>query len=228
MCVGSQVVLLLNYVPELKLSNGSIGTVVDIVYENPDGPNDRESLPAYVIVDFPDAAIPEADKMFANHPHTCIPIEPFTSRCERNCCSCTTIPLRVSKAITIHKAQGMSVGEGHPWEKLVVGLPAKGTKAAPGLQQVAFSRATSRDAFAIADDEEITYHMLMSIGKSPASQSRRDHESDLLALYQSTRIPFLHKIKSHDPNTEQPSFSGGFNALIEWYRSRIAARQPHD
>ena len=42
--------------------------------------------------------------------------------------------------MTIHKAQGMTVGEGMDFEKLIVYLTVAGQRSAPGLELVAFSR----------------------------------------------------------------------------------------
>jgi hypothetical protein len=59
---GAIVMLLLNQIVDKRLSNGSIGTVVKIVYQNATGPRESGALPLYVIVDFPDADIAEEDK----------------------------------------------------------------------------------------------------------------------------------------------------------------------
>lgn len=61
-CVGARVALRnWNILPCAGLYNGSIGTVVEIVYrENPIGPNDKQHnhLPDYVVVDFPHLKLP--------------------------------------------------------------------------------------------------------------------------------------------------------------------------
>jgi hypothetical protein len=141
LAVGAIVMLLCNIVPEEKLMNGSIGEVKKIVYstrEGPRGPNGPRCHPAYAIVDFPDFEISEEDKLIDGMPRTCVPVTPITLRCESSCCSATTMPLRVSKAITCHKCQGQTVGDGHPFCKCVVGLPCKNNKS-PGLAQVSIS-----------------------------------------------------------------------------------------
>ena len=62
MCVGARVAInKVNFLPEVGLYNGSIGTVIDIVYKNSTvGPNDKQSnhLPDYVVVDFPNLNLP--------------------------------------------------------------------------------------------------------------------------------------------------------------------------
>ena len=55
----------------------------------------------------------------AIHARSFLPIPTFTSRCEK-ICSITKIPLRVCIAITIHKTQGMTIGPGEQFEKIVV------------------------------------------------------------------------------------------------------------
>ena len=50
------------------------------------------------------------------------------------------MPLQVCKTLTIHKSQGMNIGEGKKFEKVVVCLPVSGNKC-PELELVATSRA---------------------------------------------------------------------------------------
>ena len=62
LCVGARVALRnWNILPCAGLYNGSIGTIIDIVYKNdPPGPNDKQHnhLPDYVVVDFPHLTLP--------------------------------------------------------------------------------------------------------------------------------------------------------------------------
>ena len=56
LCVGATVALSgINIVPEAGLYNGARGTLIDFIYDNPCGPNDKhgDHLPGCVIVDFP-------------------------------------------------------------------------------------------------------------------------------------------------------------------------------
>jgi hypothetical protein len=62
LCVGARVALRnWNILPCAGMYNGSIGTVIEIVYQNnPIGPNDKQHnhLPDYVVVDFPHLKLP--------------------------------------------------------------------------------------------------------------------------------------------------------------------------
>lgn len=62
LCIGAKVALQnWNILPCAGLYNGSIGTVMDIIYRNnPIGPNDKQHnhLPDYVVVDFPHLKLP--------------------------------------------------------------------------------------------------------------------------------------------------------------------------
>ena len=80
-----------------------------------------------------------------------IPVAPITIRCERKGCTVVSIPLRVCKAITIDKVQGMSIGPQKPFESVIISLPEKGERINPGSKLVTFSRVTTISALAICD-----------------------------------------------------------------------------
>jgi hypothetical protein len=110
-CIGAKVMLQANYIVELKLHNGSVGTVRDICYPNPDGPYTRYSDETeYVVVEFPESKLPVA--LVPGKPKTWIPIPVHKLRCDMNCCACTTIPLRLCNSISVHKSQGSTFGQG--------------------------------------------------------------------------------------------------------------------
>ena len=62
--------------------NGSIGTVIEIIYDDPRGPNIQDSLPLYVIVNFLESTL--QTRLINNRPSTHIPIPITTDRCEKN------------------------------------------------------------------------------------------------------------------------------------------------
>jgi hypothetical protein len=104
----------------------------------------------------------------ANPTRISIPIT--TTRCEKKCCSQKAVPLRVCKAITIHKSQGQTVvGPAQTWKRVVVvGIPARSGRTTPSLEQAAFSRVESKEAFAVADDIPLDIEMFLKIGQGKA------------------------------------------------------------
>ena len=97
--------------------------MIDIIYKHKNGPRQIPyQLPTCVIVDFKECTVDEEFKWRDDLPSTYIPIIPLTIRCEKRCCTVTSIPLRVCKALTIHKSQGMSVGPGNPFQSAVIYL----------------------------------------------------------------------------------------------------------
>ena len=70
-CLHSRVSLTDNFIPEIGLFNGSRGTVVEMMFNHAEGPNDNQHrhLPEYVVVDFPLLALPEGYEPWnKNHP----------------------------------------------------------------------------------------------------------------------------------------------------------------
>jgi hypothetical protein len=138
-CVGSRVsIKTVNYLPEVGLYNGAIGSVIEIVYKDkPVGPNDKQHdhLPDYVVVDFPHLNLPKTIRPwdlnnptvshrrnrtrinslpashFLYHAHQHVPIPMRTLVCNRRaCCTVKYCPLVPSWATTIHKFQGFEAG----------------------------------------------------------------------------------------------------------------------
>ena len=119
-----------NFVVEEKLMNGSMGTVVDIVDGDPHGSKVIGALPLYVVVDFPEPTL--SYSLITGNSSTCIPIPTTIERCEHNCCLMTTIPLRIFKAITTYKSQGITVDPGYLWKRVVVWLTTGKQSRTPG------------------------------------------------------------------------------------------------
>ena len=91
------------------------------------------------------------DLLFRLKEHLIIFLYPV--RCEKNCFTVTSIPLRVCKSSTIHKNQGMSIGPGKPFER-----------KNPGSELFAFSRITDISALPICDtNNDITFKTLKKI-----------------------------------------------------------------
>ena len=94
------------------------------------------------MVDFPESSIPKDQKLIPDKPKTWIPRPLFTWQCKKKCCSINAITLMICKSLSIHKSQGMTVGRGKQFTKVVVHLPVGvGGNKCPGLELVAVRRA---------------------------------------------------------------------------------------
>jgi hypothetical protein len=89
----------------------------------------------------------------------------------------------------------------------------------PCLECVAFSRATALECLAVLDENEITYNMIMKIGKGKAYQKRRDCTLQLRASAPKTQAAIIEKVPTYDTATNK-TFDGGYQALIHWYNQR--------
>jgi hypothetical protein len=70
----------------------------------------------------------------------------------KKCCSITAFPIQICRALTIHKSQGMTIGEGERFKKVVVHLPDNAH--CPGLPLVACSQAKKATDFAFGNKLE--------------------------------------------------------------------------
>jgi hypothetical protein len=134
-----------NIEPKWGLYNGTIGTVVDIVYHQGENPNNG-NLPKVVVVDFKHYRGPIWDK---NNP-THVPIAPIQRRCEICCCIRRQVPLQIAWANTIHSIQGHDAAPTCPNQSpnaiqaIVCDFRTRNCETLnPGMSYVATSRATT-------------------------------------------------------------------------------------
>ena len=131
--------------------------------------------------------IPNDKKPFPNLPNNFIPIPVVTDRCEKKCCSITTIPLRICKALTIHKSQGMTIGPNENFEKAVVYLPEKSQNQnnTAGLELVALSRVTSPKNLAIGNlSTSLCISELKKLGKTKLMKKSKHFKCiSIIGLY---------------------------------------------
>ena len=64
----------------------------------------------------------------------------------------TAIPLMICKSLSMHKSQGMTVGQGEQFSKVMVYFPV-GTNKCPGLELVAISRVVELNDFAVGNSQ---------------------------------------------------------------------------
>ena len=106
----------------------------------------------YAIVDFQEYTISEENKLVPGMPPTCVLIPFVKQRCEKKWWSTRTLPLRVCKATSTHKSQGITVGPEQLLENVVLELPASGQRTTPELELVAESRSKGPENFAIGNE----------------------------------------------------------------------------
>ena len=144
LCRGAQVSLTgCNLFPTWGLYNGSIGEVMDILYEHGHSPNNGD-LPLYVLVRLSDyngpPLVPEDPKLF--------PIVPVEMLCNNGCCCKRKfIPLSLAFAKTIHTFQGGNAGpvdDGKPPNPIQRIICDPGTKQFEGINIGLFYTLLSR------------------------------------------------------------------------------------
>jgi hypothetical protein len=135
----------------------------------------------------------------------------------------TTIPLRVYKASSIHKAQGLSVGPNENIKKCIVGVSAGGRSSTPGLDLVGFSRATEQGALALWGDVEFSKKDLLTIGRGKGYDSKRDFEAKLRNLQAEAVPPMVETIAAL---SDEMTFEGGYQFLMRWFRKFTGTTPP--
>lgn len=133
---GCKVMLNRNVAYAKGLANGTRGKLVGIVY----GPGGLGTLPEAIIVDFPDYDGERHGTFYDGEP-TWVPILPMTSMREGTRQTRIQFPLAAAFALTVNKAQGLTLKEG------VVIFLAGGERFRPaskhGLPFVAWTRSES-------------------------------------------------------------------------------------
>ena len=147
LCINAKVALTgRNFLPNWGLYNGSIGTVMDIVFRPGDNPNHGD-LPLYIFVDFPQYKGP----IYIEGKPTLVPIPIVETTCNKlGCCTRIFVPLTLAFGKTIHTFQGSSAGpvaEGQPPNAVQCVICDPGTRqfegVCPGLFYTVLTRATT-------------------------------------------------------------------------------------
>ncbi|KAK3093512.1 hypothetical protein FSP39_016633 [Pinctada imbricata] len=194
LCKGAKVMLCVNLCVPFGLFNGALGYVVDIIYKTGRRPTD--GLPDVVMVNFPNytgpSLIPELK--------TIVPIIPVTRKIECRCFSCsrTQIPLKLGWATTIHKCQGMTIGEGEVNRYIVINPGTRSFESRnPGALFVALSRAKATGAlpeplpdFAWHPTVLVNQDRLCFQVKTKTTKARSDEINRIETLCYSTKEEF--------------------------------------
>ena len=115
LCSGAKVMLTCNLNAQFRLFNGSMGTVEDIIYQNGRYP---PSLPDVLMVSFKKYS----GLSFIDEAPEIVPIVPIQRQIDCPCHSCkrAQIPPRLGWGTTIHRCQGMTIGEGEQNRYIVI------------------------------------------------------------------------------------------------------------
>ena len=172
LAVGARVMLSSNLWVNMGLVNGAMGTIKAICYHNGAAPPD---LPVAVTVQFDTYSGPTL-------PDGTVPIAPLrrTWSAPTSQCSRLQLPLKLAWAVTIHKAQGLTL------DKVVVDIGKK--EFSSGLTFVACSRV--RHLTDLLLDPPFAFQRLRNLSNSRRLQERQK-EDDRLRVVETSTIPGL-------------------------------------
>ncbi len=178
---GAPVILIHNINVSFGLINGTRGTVAAVLYVgggNPSHPELRQRMPTALIIDFPAY---EGPPFFdSQHPErkTWLPLLPATRRLERkSAITRTQFPIVLGWALTIHKAQGMTL------DRCVVRLGSRAPQ--PGTAFTALSRTRHPDHLML-DDEFPSLASLLVARTKAAFKQRQRWEKEMRARFSAT------------------------------------------
>jgi ATP-dependent exoDNAse (exonuclease V) alpha subunit len=167
---GQRVMLTVNIRTRVGLVNGATGTVVDVVYR-PD--TQSPALPEFVIVAFDRYSGPVLSN---DQQRLLVAIRPVTKRGNNRSGQSITrqqLPFQLAWAITIHKAQGATLG------RVVVNMGAR--EFSPDLTFVALSRVRSLQSIAV-DFSRSDFSVVRLQDPGNSMRKRKEHEQHLRDL----------------------------------------------
>ena len=193
LCRGAKVRLTSNLNIPYGLFNGSMGTVVDIIYR--DGKCPSDSLPDVVMVHFPKFTGPA---FIESHPKV-VPIVPVERKIECGCKNCIRKqpPLRLAWGGTLHGCQGIQVGVGECNRYIVISPGTRQFESRnPGALFVALSRAKS--AGDSTSDPDFAWHpnlilnadRICHVPNTPTIRARKQEIARIASLTSSSQQVF--------------------------------------
>ena len=128
---------------------------------------------------------PSGPPCIPEHP-TWIPIKPQLGFCDNMCCTRLGLPLAPAYAITIAKAQGMTIGTGKMVTHMRLKLQKHSTfeNLSPGTTYVGLSRVDKNSAWTLVDT--IDWTRLSSINNHETILKRRIEDIRLKKLHEET------------------------------------------
>jgi hypothetical protein len=221
--IGDRVLLLQNFAVPLKLVNGAVGRVAEIVYAERDGPRaDSAAQPLYVVVDFEGRVqAPPGEQPWCTARPNLIPIPVFEQRCEKRCCSKFQIPLVHAGSVSIHKCQGMSIGWGEVWRRIVVAWGGSKAQRSPGSHVTSTTRAKTPDDMAMSDNDGAGPQMddVMNTGRGKPYTDRKADVKRLRAAAAKTTVWLDAWVTKGPPDHTPTNFDAGYKAWVARYTS---------
>ena len=157
---------------------------------------------------------------------THLSVEERCEKCKR--CTITAIPLKVCKALSINKSQGMTVGQGELFKKVVMYILEEGQRKTPGIELTPASRVKEGKDLAFGNDShKITLEMVQDIGRSQASEERRQFIKSLKERAGDSQLQTKQDIAQLDPSSDK-TYEGGSCYLRDWFKNTVADRLPNN
>jgi hypothetical protein len=189
------------------LFKGATGKIVEIIYLNGKWP--ENSLPDAVMVEFETYKGPA----FIQENSKVVPIFPVDRKIDCPCNSCyrKQIPLKLGWATTIHKCQGMTIGQGEPFNYIVINPGTMSFESRnPGALFVALSRPKSAGSNLL--DPDLAWHSSVLVNqdricyavKSPTVAARTKEIERISVLCSQTKDNY--SFLNYDP---------GFHSLLQ-------------
>ena len=207
LCKSAKVMLSVNLRVHYGLFKGATGKIVEIIYLNGKWP--ENSLPDAVMVEFETYKGPA----FIQENSKVVPIFPVDRKIDCPCNSCyrKQIPLKLGWATTIHKCQGMTIGQGEPFNYIVINPGTMSFESRnPGALFVALSRPKSAGSNLL--DPDLAWHSSVLVNqdricyavKSPTVAARTKEIERISVLCSQTKDNY--SFLNYDP---------GFHSLLQ-------------
>ncbi len=209
LCKEAKVMLTTNLITKFGLFNGSVGTVKDILYLH--GRNPSSGLPDIVMVEF----VKYSGPPFMKSRPKLVPIIPIERKIDCHCsCKRKQIPLRLGWGTTIHRCQGMTIGEGQGSRFIIISPGTKSFESRnPGAFFVALSRAKSAGSppstypdFAFHPDVLINEDRLCHIAETRTTKARA-LEIERIKIIADMTAEYYHHLDKDALQIQLPHFS---------------------
>ena len=122
--------------------------------------------------------------------------------------------------MSVHKFQGISIGQGEKFKKAVIHMPEGRMRNLPGLVLTAFTRLKRAADLAIGTDPaDISKEEILKIGSTKAYKERNEFRDKMRRISGPSMRRTLQRIMQLDDvqKTEDKKFDVGCKFLLNWY-----------